>query len=270
MNSRTVQPALRCKLDCESVARPVCIAFSTALKAESADLFAFPPQWIPDPIVWSNFAKAWDILPFIRYLYNTFYIAIATVLVNVFLSSMTGFALARMHFRGRQFILYAVLATTMVPFQVLLIPLFIVTLKLGLVDSYAGVILPVAVNAFGIFLLRQAFSTIPKDLEDAARIDGCSDWHIFSRIMIPLVKPALATLAAFTLSAERFYMATHRAEKPRSLHAATVAGWPAGAFGVNGATLAASIIALVPTVVFSLPSVTKGMMAGQGKDSAYR
>ena len=274
MNSRTVQLLLiyGALLGIASLLlAPFAWLLSTALKAESADLFAFPPQWIPDPIVWSNFAKAWDILPFIRYLYNTFYIAIATVLINVFLSSMTGFALARMHFRGRQFILYAVLATTMVPFQVLLIPLFIVTLKLGLVDSYAGVILPVAVNAFGIFLLRQAFSTIPKDLEDAARIDGCSDWHIFSRIMIPLVKPALATLAAFTFVSQwNDFIWPLIVLKNRDLYTLQLGlASLQGVFGVNWRYIsAASIIALVPTVVFFLFTqrfFTKGMTAGAVK-----
>ena len=274
MNSRTVQLLLLygALLGLASLLlAPFAWLLSTALKAESADLFAFPPQWIPDPIVWSNFAKAWDILPFIRYLYNTFYIAIATVLINVFLSSMTGFALARMHFRGRQFILYAVLATTMVPFQVLLIPLFIVTLKLGLVDSYAGVILPVAVNAFGIFLLRQAFSTIPKDLEDAARIDGCSDWHIFSRIMIPLVKPALATLAAFTFVSQwNDFIWPLIVLKNRDLYTLQLGlASLQGVFGVNWRYIsAASIIALVPTVLFFLFTqrfFTKGMTAGAVK-----
>ena len=274
MNSRTVQLLLLygALLGIASLLlAPFAWLLSTALKAESADLFAFPPQWIPDPIVWSNFAKAWDILPFIRYLYNTFYIAIATVLINVFLSSMTGFALARMHFRGRQFILYAVLATTMVPFQVLLIPLFIVTLKLGLVDSYAGVILPVAVNAFGIFLLRQAFSTIPKDLEDAARIDGCSDWHIFSRIMIPLVKPALATLAAFTFVSQwNDFIWPLIVLKNRDLYTLQLGlASLQGVFGVNWRYIsAASIIALVPTVLFFLLTqrfFTKGMTAGAVK-----
>ena len=274
MNSRTVQLLLLygALLGIASLLlAPFAWLLSTALKAESADLFAFPPQWIPDPIVWSNFAKAWDILPFIRYLYNTFYIAIATVLINVFLSSMTGFALARMHFRGRQFILYAVLATTMVPFQVLLIPLFIVTLKLGLVDSYAGVILPVAVNAFGIFLLRQAFATIPKDLEDAARIDGCSDWHIFSRIMIPLVKPALATLAAFTFVSQwNDFIWPLIVLKNRDLYTLQLGlASLQGVFGVNWRYIsAASIIALVPTVLFFLFTqrfFTKGMTAGAVK-----
>ena len=181
---------------------PFAWLLSTALKAESADLFAYPPQWIPNPVVWGNFTKAWEILPFELYIFNTFFIAISTVLINLLLSSLAGYALARMRFPGRQAILYTVLATTMVPFQVLLIPLFIVTLKLGLVDSYAGVILPVAVNAFGIFLLRQAFTTIPVDIEDAARIDGCNDLQIYARIMLPLVKPALATLAAFTFVAQ--------------------------------------------------------------------
>ncbi len=274
MNNRTVQLVLLyCALLGIAVLllAPFAWLLSTALKAESADLFAFPPQWIPDPIVWSNFAKAWDILPFMRYLYNTFYIAIATVAINLLLSSMTGFALARMHFRGRQFILYAVLATTMVPFQVLLIPLFIVTLKLGLVDSYAGVILPVAVNAFGIFLLRQAFSTIPKDLEDAARIDGCSDWHIFSRIMIPLVKPALATLAAFTFVAQwNDFIWPLIVLKNRDLYTLQLGlASLQGVFGVNWRYIsAASIIALVPTVLFFLFTqrfFTKGMTAGAVK-----
>ncbi|MBJ67189.1 MAG: sugar ABC transporter permease [Gemmatimonadetes bacterium] len=274
MNSRTVQLLLLYGTllgIAGLLLAPFAWLLSTALKAESADLFAFPPQWIPDPIVWSNFAKAWDILPFMRYLYNTFYIAIATVVINVFLSSMTGFALARMHFRGRQFILYAVLATTMVPFQVLLIPLFIVTLKLGLVDSYAGVILPVAVNAFGIFLLRQAFSTIPKDLEDAARIDGCSDWHIFSRIMIPLVKPALATLAAFTFVAQwNDFIWPLIVLKNRDLYTLQLGlASLQGVFGVNWRYIsAASVIALVPTVLFFLFTqrfFTKGMTAGAVK-----
>ncbi len=274
MNNRTVQLVLLyCALLGIAVLllAPFAWLLSTALKAESADLFAFPPQWIPDPIVWSNFAKAWDILPFMRYLLNTFYIAIATVAINVLLSSMTGFALARMHFPGRQFILYAVLATTMVPFQVLLIPLFIVTLKLGLVDSYAGVILPVAVNAFGIFLLRQAFSTIPKDLEDAARIDGCSDWHIFSRIMVPLVKPALATLAAFTFVAQwNDFIWPLIVLKNRDLYTLQLGlASLQGVFGVNWRYIsAASIIALVPTVLFFLLTqrfFTKGMTAGAVK-----
>ena len=192
-------------------------------------------------------------------------------MINLVLSSMTGFALARMKFAGRQVILYAVLATTMVPFQVLLIPLFIVTLKLGLVDSYAGVILPVAVNAFGIFLLRQAFSTIPKDLEEAARIDGCTDFQIFYQIMIPLVKPALATLAAFTFVAQwndfiwPLIVLNNRDLYTLQLGLASLQG----VFGVNWRYIsAASIIALVPTVVFFLCTqrfFTKGATAGAVK-----
>jgi len=274
MNSKVVETSLLyAMLICIAVLllAPFAWLLSTALKAESADLFTFPPQWIPDPIVWDNFAKAWNILPFIRYLLNTFYIAIATVMINLVLSSMTGFALARMKFAGRQVILYAVLATTMVPFQVLLIPLFIVTLKLGLVDSYAGVILPVAVNAFGIFLLRQAFSTIPKDLEEAARIDGCTDFQIFYQIMIPLVKPALATLAAFTFVAQwndfiwPLIVLNNRDLYTLQLGLASLQG----VFGVNWRYIsAASIIALVPTVVFFLCTqrfFTKGATAGAVK-----
>ena len=251
---------------------PFAWLLATALKSESADLFAYPPEWIPDPIVWGNFAKAWSILPFPLYIFNTFFIAITTVLITLFLCSLTGYALARMRFRGRKFILYAVLATTMVPFQVLLIPLFIVTLRLGLVDSYAGVILPVAVNAFGIFLMRQAFTTIPIDLEDAARIDGCGDFTIYARIMLPLVKPAMATLAAFTFVAQwNDFLWPLVVLKSRDLYTLQLGlARLQGVFGVNWRYIsAASIIALAPTIAFFLLTqrfFTRGLAAGAVKE----
>jgi len=250
---------------------PFAWLLSTALKAESADLFAYPPQWIPNPVVWGNFTKAWEILPFELYIFNTFFIAIATVLINLLLSSLAGYALARMRFPGRQAILYTVLATTMVPFQVLLIPLFIVTLKLGLVDSYAGVILPVAVNAFGIFLLRQAFTTIPIDIEDAARIDGCNDLQIYARIMLPLVKPALATLAAFTFVAQwNDFLWPLVVLKNRDLYTLQLGlASLQGVFGVNWRYIsAASVISLIPTVLFFLFTqrfFTRGLTSGAVK-----
>lgn len=250
---------------------PFAWLLSTALKSESADLFAYPPQWIPDPIVWGNFVKAWNILPFGLYIFNTFFIAISTVLLNLILCSLTGYALARMRFPGRQTILYIVLATTMVPFQVLLIPLFIVTLKLGLVDSYAGVILPVAVNAFGIFLLRQAFTTIPIDIEEAARIDGCGDFMIYARIMLPLIKPALATLAAFTFVAQwNDFLWPLVVLKSRELYTLQLGlASLQGVFGVNWRYIsAASVIALIPSVIFFLFTqrfFTRGLTTGAVK-----
>ncbi len=251
---------------------PFIWLLSTALKAETADLFAYPPQFIPDPIVWGNFIKAWNILPFFDYLFNTFFIAITTVVINLFFCSLTGYALARMQFKGRQVILYIVLATTMVPFQVLLIPLFIVTLKLGLVDSYAGVIIPVAVNAFGIFLLRQAFSTVPIDLEDAARIDGCGDFQIYARVMMPLIKPALATQAAFTFVAQwNDFLWPLVVLKSRELYTLQLGlASLQGVFGVNWRYIsAASVIALVPTVLFFLLTqrfFTQGLTSGAVKE----
>jgi putative chitobiose transport system permease protein len=176
-----------------------------------------------------------------------------------------------MRFRGRQVILYLVLVTTMVPFQVLLIPLFIVTLRLGLVDSYAGVILPVAVNAFGIFLLRQAFTTVPQDVEDAARIDGCGDFAIYARIMMPLIKPALATQAAFTFVAQwNDFLWPLVVLKSRELYTLQLGlASLQGVFGVNWRYIsAAAVISVIPTVLFFLLTqrfFTRGLTAGAVK-----
>jgi putative chitobiose transport system permease protein len=179
---------------------------STAFKSQGENIFSYPPQFIPASPTLDNFIGVWQQLPFLNYIINSFIVSFFIVLLNLVLSSLAAYPLARMNFRGKTIAFYAVLATIMIPFHVIMVPVYLMTLRLNLVDSYssiagyAGLILPFAVSAFGIFFMRQAFLTIPKELEEAAIIDGCNVFDIWFRIFIPLVKPALATLAIFTFA----------------------------------------------------------------------
>jgi len=183
---------------------PFIWLLSTALKSPDENIFSYPPVFMPEHATLANFAGVWGKVPFGAYILNSTIVAIITILLNLTLSALAAYPLARMNFKGKNFVFYAILATIMVPFQVIMIPVYLMVLKLNLVDSvsdvagFAGLILPFAVNAFGIFLMRQAFLGIPKELEEAAVIDGCNSFDIWWRILLPLVKPALAALAIFT------------------------------------------------------------------------
>jgi putative chitobiose transport system permease protein len=177
---------------------PFLWLFSTALKGPAENLFAFPPQLVPEQPTLANLFAVWEAVPFGQYTLNSILVSLLSVVANVLLAALAAYPLARMRFPGKGVMFMAILTTMMVPFQVIMIPLFLVCLKLGLHDSLAGVVLPTAVSAFGIFLLRQAYMAIPKELEEAALIDGCGPLMLWWRIMLPLIKPAVATLAIFT------------------------------------------------------------------------
>lgn len=147
---------------------------------------------------WSNFKKVWTVIPFGRYYLNSLLVAITVTLGQLLTSSMAAFAFARLHFPGRDKLFFLYLATLMIPAQVTMIPLFILMTELKLVDTYWALILPPMFSAYGTFMLRQFFLTLPHELEEAARIDGCGYWLIYWKIILPLSKPALATLGVFT------------------------------------------------------------------------
>ena len=186
----------------------------TSVKPE-AEIFRSPPTILPSRWLWGNYPKAMAAAPFGRYFLNTTIYALASTLLNLFLCSLAAYAFARLRFRGKGVLFLLVLGTMMVPAQVTMIPTFIILKRfpftggndwLGLggsggLNTFWGLVLPGAVGAFGIFLLRQFFLTLPRELEDAARIDGCSEFGIYWRIILPLSKPALATLAIFTFTA---------------------------------------------------------------------
>jgi len=180
-----------------SMVLPFLWMVSTSLKTES-DAFAWPPELLPLPARWENYLDAWQIAPFARFFFNSTVVSVTVTVVSLGLSAMAGFAFAKYRFRGRELLFLAVLATMMVPFQVRMIPTFLILKQLHWLDTYAGLTVPGFASAFGIFFMRQFMLTIPDDFLDAARIDGCSELRIWSRIMLPLCKPALATLAVFT------------------------------------------------------------------------
>jgi multiple sugar transport system permease protein len=160
-----------------------------------ADLFKNPASLFPTSITLHGYTGIWQQLPFLRLLANSFIFAGVTTAATLLFDSMCAYALSRLHFRGRTVAFWLVLATLMVPFQVTLIPVFIELFHLGWLNTYQGLIIPRATSAFGIFLFRQFFMSIPVELDEAARIDGASHWRIYWQVILPLSKPAIATVA---------------------------------------------------------------------------
>lgn len=172
---------------------------SSSLKSQT-QIFSYPPQWIPDPFHFENYSRALTIKPFGLYLVNTLKIVFLNVIAVVFSSSFVAYGFARIKFPGRDFWFGIVMATLFLPYAVLIVPSFMIFTRLGWVDTILPLTVPLFFGggAFNIFLLRQFFRTIPEELADAARIDGCSEFGIYWRIMMPLAKPALITVGIFT------------------------------------------------------------------------
>ncbi len=176
---------------------PIFWMVTTSLK-DSSQVMAYPPVWLPWPPKWDNYEIAVNAIPFLLYLRNTVTICFFTIIGTLISSTLVAYSLAKIPWPGRNALLILILSTMMLPFPVTMIPLFITFAKLGWVNTFKPLIVPAFLgNAFYIFLLRQFFMTIPAELSDAARIDGASEFGIFSRIILPLSKPVLAVVALF-------------------------------------------------------------------------
>lgn len=246
---------------------PFLWMLSTSLK-DPAHVFAYPPQWIPKPAIWHNYIQAWSSAPFVRFYLNSVLVAVAVTTGQVLTSALAAYAFARLRFPGRDKLFFAYLATMMIPGSVTMIPVFILLRTLHMIDTYAALILPAVFSAYGTFLLRQFFITLPRELEEAARIDGCSVYAIFWRITLPLSKAALATLTTFTFmgSWNNFLwplVVTHSVEKYTL---------PVGLSFFQGQyttdyhlLMAASLIALLPVIlvfVFNQRYFVEGIQLG--------
>jgi putative chitobiose transport system permease protein len=234
---------------------PFVLLVSSALKPATQQVYSFPPDLIPRPPVGTWFAEAWSKIPFLRYLGNSFFFEITMVPLNLLISALTAYPLARMRFVGRQFFFYAIISTMFLPGEVMLIPRFLIIARFHMVDSYLGVILPGLIGAFGVFLLRQAFLQIPRELEDAARIDGCGEFRLWWQIMIPQIAPSLATLAVFDFVSvwNSFLWPLVILKDSNKFPISLGVAYLAGIFGSDVRSLAAgTVMALVPVLIFFL------------------
>lgn len=234
----------------------------------SGPIFSFPPDLWPAPLSFANYIGVWETLPIPRYVLNSLYLTAMGVGGTVIVCALAAYPLARMEFPGKAFIFYAILATLMLPEHIGLIVNFVTMIKLRLVDTYAAVYLPSLGSVFGIFLLRQAYLAVPQELEDAARIDGAGELAIWGRIVLPLVIPAVATLAIFQGVAfwNSFLWPIIILKSPEKYPLATGLLYLRGLFAYNTRYIAAGVvIATVPILVaflFTQRYFMRGLMTG--------
>lgn len=232
---------------------PLVWLVSTSFKSPTEDIFQFPPQLIPSQPTFENFVTVWRSNPFGQYLFNSTLVSVLTVVLNLLFCSLAAYPLARLAFRGREIIFSAIVATILIPFQIVMIPLYVLAVKLELLNTYLGVIFPGIASAFGIFLLRQAFQGVPKELEEAARMDGCSELGVWWHVMIPSIRPALVTLAIFVFigSWSDFLWPLLVLDRPELFTLPLGVANLAGTFTLDWRLIAAgSVISIVPILVF--------------------
>lgn len=179
-----------------TVILPFFWMISTSLKG-ATEVFSYPPTWIPREFHWENYLEVWREAPFARYFLNSGIVSVCVTFGQLTSCVLAAYAFARLNFKGKNFMFMMFLSTTMISTQVTLIPSYLILKELDWIDTYKGLIVPFLANAFGVFMLRQAFMGIPRELEEAAKLDGCGRLRFLGQIMLPLTKPMLASQALF-------------------------------------------------------------------------
>lgn len=249
---------------------PFLWLLSTSFKG-AEEIFAFPPTFIPSKIELNNYSEVLQAVPFGKYFINSVVIAIFTCFLNLTTASLAGYALAHFEFKGKEFLFLLIPASMMVPKELIIIPVYISVLKMQLADTLAGVIIPFAVEGYAIFMMRQAFLAVPKELSEAAFIDGCSPLRLWFKIMLPLTKPTLAVLGLFTFIGTwgdfLWPLVVLKSESNYTLQVGL--SYMMGTFVNNFRYVAAgSILALLPVVLlflFAQKYMIKGLLSGSGK-----
>lgn len=234
---------------------PLLWLVSTSLKSPTEDIFQFPPRFLPERPTWHNFQTVWQSYPFGRYLFNSTLVAVLTVGFNLLFCSLAAYPLARLQFQGRDVIFTIIVATILIPFQIVMIPLYVLAVRLGLRNTYLGLIFPTIASAFGIFLLRQAFQGVPKELEEAGRMDGCTELGLWWHVMLPAIRPALVTLAIFVFIGawSDFLWPLIVLDRPELYTLPLGVATLASAFSLDWRLIAAgSVIAIAPILVLFL------------------
>ena len=176
---------------------PMVWMFVSSLKTIT-EITHVPPVFFPERANWSNYAKVATAIPFLRMYVNSLIITAVATSSTLFFAALGGYTFSKIEFPGRNVVFVLVIATMLVPFSIIVVPLYLLVASLGLVDTYAGILLPSLMSAFGIFMVRQFSASIPNELLDVSRIDGCREFTIFSRVVFPLLGPCLGALAVFT------------------------------------------------------------------------
>jgi len=221
-----------------------------------ADIRTLPPSVVPNPITGENYSRVVDAFPFWRFARNSLVVSVVSTVLQLVTATTAAYAFARIEFKGRGVVFGFYLATMMIPLQVIIVPLFIEMRNLHLVDSFAGLILPTIVSSFGTFLMRQAFSALPRELDEAAFIDGAGHFRVFARVLLPLVGPALATFAVFAFMSTWNSFIWPLVITQASDHHVTL---PAGLSRLNGrfstdwnVVMAGSVMTIIPILAFYL------------------
>ena len=248
---------------------PFLWVVSTSLRTPSQS-FTVPPQWIPVDMDFSNYSRVFEEIPFFTQLGNSFFITFMVVAGQLTTAALAGYAFARLRFPGRNVLFWIVLATMMIPHQATIIPVFILISRvLGLSDTLWALIVPGVVTAFGTFLLRQYFMSIPEDFEEAALVEGANQWQIFRRIYLPLASPGLAILAVLTFNAKwndyftpLIFMNT-KERFPITLGIVDLQGYMAtGSISVVLAGIVLSTIPVIIIYIFGQRYLVEGLMLG--------
>lgn len=219
---------------------------------ESSAIISWPPKLWPGKWTFENYAHVWSSIPLLKFLSNTVIFTVGVVTLSLFCDTLAGYAFARFNFKWKKQLFGLVLITMMVPFQVLMIPLFVQEYKMGIINSFVGLILPRATSAFGIFMMRSFFLTLPKELEESGRLDGMSEFRIYWSIMLPISKPAVISLGVILFVNnwnDLIYplMLTNSTEM-RTLSAG-LAMFVGDKVIAYGPILAATVIAVLPLIV---------------------
>ena len=246
---------------------PFLWMISTSLKSRGA-LMSIPIEWIPDEPTLDAYREVFSRFPFMRTIGNSLLVSVSFTLITLISASMAAFAFAKIRFRGSDVILKLYLAMMMIPTQVTMIPLFIIMNRLGLIDSYASVILPSIFKPFAVFMLVQQMKSIPNDYLDAARVDGAGIFHVYGRIALPLCAPTLATLAVTTFMESwndylwPLLMLTDRNKMTLPIALSTLNGQYNTEYNV---LMAGSLISMIPIIIIYLcaqKQFKNGLMAG--------
>ena len=237
------------------VVGPLLWMVSSSLK-NLRDVFAVPPKLIPNPAIWQNYIEAWNSATFPRYFANSIFVAVVVTLGQLTTGALAAFAFARIEFRGKNTLFLLVLGTLMIPFEMLLVPNYVILKELNWLNTYWALTIPLMAGALAIFLLRQHFMTIPRELEEAATLDGCSRFRFFWNVVLPNSRPTLSVVAVFTFIANWnsyiWPLIVTRDNKLRTIQVGLAAFADAQSFGANTKwhlMLAASTLALLPVLI---------------------